>query len=106
MPKLAPIYKLTPLENKTLKEHILGTLDKGLIRKSRASWGAAIFFVQKKDGSIRLVTDYRALNDITIKNRYPLPLIDKLLDTLWGATIFSKIDLAFEDARRLRMGVE
>ena len=93
MPKPAPIYKLTSLEDKMLKEHILDALDKGLIRNSRAPWGAAIFFVQKKDGSLRLVTNYRALNAVTIKNRYPLPLIDKLLNTLGGTAIFSKIDL-------------
>ena len=58
MPKPAPIYRLTPLEDRTLKEHIMDALEKGLIRPSRAPWGAAVFFVQKKDGSLRLVTDY------------------------------------------------
>ena len=68
-------------------------MDKNLIRVSKSPFGAAVFFVQKKDGSLRLVTNYWALNAVTIKNRYPLPLISELLDQLSGASIFSKIDL-------------
>ena len=68
-------------------------MDKNLIRVSKSPFGAAVFFVQKKDGSLRLVTDYWALNAVTIKNHYPLPLISELLDQLSGASIFSKIDL-------------
>ena len=60
---------------------------------SKSPYGATVFFVQKKDGSLRLVTNYCALNVLTIKNRYPLPLISKLLDQLSGAKIFSKISL-------------
>ena len=93
IPKPSAIYKLSPLEDKTLKEHLSKALEKNLIRVSKSPFGAAVFFVHKKDGSLRLVTDYRALNAVTVKNRYPLPLISELLDQLGGSTIFSKIDL-------------
>jgi hypothetical protein len=56
-------------------------------------WGAPVLFVKKKDGSLRLCTDYRELNKVTIKNKYPLPRIDDLFDQLQGARVFSKIDL-------------
>ena len=68
-------------------------MNQNLIQVSKSPYGAAVFFVQKKDGSLRLVTDYCALNVVTVKNQYPLPLISKLLDQLSGARIFSKIDL-------------
>ncbi|KAD5961707.1 hypothetical protein E3N88_13180 [Mikania micrantha] len=68
-------------------------LDKGFIRPSFSPWGAPILFVKKKDGSFRMCIDYRELNKLTIKNRYPLPRIDDLFDQLQGATYFSKIDL-------------
>ena len=68
-------------------------MDKNLIRVFKSPFGAAVFFVQKKDGSLRLVTNYWALNVVTIKNRYPLPLIGELLYQLASANIFSKIDI-------------
>ncbi|KAL4032578.1 hypothetical protein IC575_005657 [Cucumis melo] len=68
-------------------------LDKGFIRPSVSPWGAPVLFVNKKDGSMRLCIDYRELNKVTVKNRYPLPRIDDLFDQLQGATVFSKIDL-------------
>ncbi|KAI3738348.1 hypothetical protein L2E82_28377 [Cichorium intybus] len=68
-------------------------LDKGFIRPSSSPWGAPVLFVKKKDGSMRMCIDYRELNKITIKNRYPLPRIDDLFDQLQGADYFSKIDL-------------
>ncbi|KAD6118958.1 hypothetical protein E3N88_10229 [Mikania micrantha] len=68
-------------------------LDKGFIRPSFSPWGSPILFVKKKDGSFRMCIDYRELNKLTIKNRYPLPRIDDLFDQLQGATYFSKIDL-------------
>ncbi|WVZ63303.1 LOW QUALITY PROTEIN: hypothetical protein U9M48_012944 [Paspalum notatum var. saurae] len=66
---------------------------KGLIRPSASPWAFPVLFVDKKDGSRRMCADYRALNDITIKNKYPLPRIDDLFDQLQGACVFSKIDL-------------
>jgi hypothetical protein len=68
-------------------------LDKGFIRPSVSPWGAPVLFVKKKDGTMRMCIDYRELNKITIKNKYPLPCIDDLFDQLQGAQIFSKIDL-------------
>ncbi|KAL0291128.1 UNVERIFIED_CONTAM: Transposon Ty3-I Gag-Pol polyprotein [Sesamum radiatum] len=86
-------YRMAPLELKELKKQLEELLDKGFIRPSISPWGAPVLFVKKKDGSMRLCIDYRQLNRITIKNKYPLPRIDDLLDQLKGATVFSKIDL-------------
>jgi hypothetical protein len=63
------------------------------IRPSSSPWGAPVLFVKKKDGSMRMCVDYRSLNEVTIKNKYPLPRIDDLFDQLKGAKYFSKIDL-------------
>ncbi|KAL0324943.1 UNVERIFIED_CONTAM: Transposon Ty3-G Gag-Pol polyprotein [Sesamum radiatum] len=97
IPGAAPIsitpYRMAPLELKELKKQLEELLDKGFIRPSISPWGAPVLFVKKKDGSMRLCIDYRQLNRITIKNKYPLPRIDDLLDQLKGATVFSKIDL-------------
>ena len=68
-------------------------LDKGYIRPSVSPWGAPVLFVKKKDGAFRICIDYRQLNKLTIKNRYPLPGIDDLFDQVRGASVFSKIDL-------------
>src|ERR1700736_6461478 len=76
-----------------LKAQLTKLQDAGFIVPSNAPFGAPILFVKKKDGSLRMCIDYRALNKITIKNKYPLPRIEKLLDRLQCATIFSKIDL-------------
>ncbi|KAL0549444.1 hypothetical protein IC582_013926 [Cucumis melo] len=80
-------------ELKELKVQLQELLDKGFIRPSVLPWGAPVLFVKKKDGSMRLCIDYRELNKVTVKNRYPLPRIDDLFDQLQGATVFSKIDL-------------
>ena len=68
-------------------------LDKGFIRPSVSPWGSPVLFVRKKDGSLRMCIDYRQLNKVTIKNKYPLPRIDDLFDQLQGATCFSKMGL-------------
>ncbi|TYK27113.1 hypothetical protein E5676_scaffold478G00020 [Cucumis melo var. makuwa] len=86
-------YRMAPAEMKELKVQLQELLDKGFIRPSMSPWGAPVLFVKKKDGLMRLCIDYRELNKVTIKNRYPLPRIDDLFDQLQGATVFSKIDL-------------
>ncbi|KAL0543865.1 hypothetical protein IC582_018970 [Cucumis melo] len=86
-------YRMAPAELKELKVQLQELLDKGFIRPSVSPWGAPVLFVKKKDGSMRLCIDYRELNKVTVKNRYPLPRIDDLFDQLQGATVFSKIDL-------------
>lgn len=78
---------------KELKDQLQELLVKGFIRPSSSPWGAPVLFVKKKDGSLRLCIDYRDINKVTIKNKYPLPRIDDLFDQLQGAEIFSKIDL-------------
>ncbi|KAL5821813.1 hypothetical protein ACOSQ3_023695 [Xanthoceras sorbifolium] len=80
-------------ELKELKIQLQELLDKGFIRPSVSPWGAPVLFVKKKDGSLRLCIDYRQLNKLTVKNKYPLPRIDDLFDQLRGARVFSKIDL-------------
>ncbi|KAG8478880.1 hypothetical protein CXB51_028735 [Gossypium anomalum] len=86
-------YRMAPTELKELKAQLQELTDKGFARPSLSPWGAPVLFVKKKDGSIRLCIDYRQLNKVTIKNKYPLPMIDDLFDQLRRATIFSKIDL-------------
>jgi len=88
-----PLYPLTELEREELKKYLKENLNKGFIRKSTSPAGAPILFVKKKDGSLRLVVDYRKLNDMTIRNSYPLPLISDLLDRVKGAKVFTKLDL-------------
>src|SRR3954468_5683810 len=76
-----------------IKKQIKELLDKGYIRPSSSPWGAPVLLVEKKDGSLGMVVDYQALNEVTIKNKYPLPMINDLLDQLQGAKVFSKINL-------------
>jgi hypothetical protein len=76
-----------------LKIQLKGLLDKGCIHPSSSPWGCRALFVSKKDKGLRLCVDYRPLNVVTIKNKYPLPRIDILFDQLVGAQVFSKIDL-------------
>nr|GEV26925.1 retrotransposon protein, putative, Ty3-gypsy subclass [Tanacetum cinerariifolium] len=84
---------MAPIELKELKEQLQELLDLGFIRPSLSPWGAPVLFVKKKDDSMRLCIDYRELNRVTIRNRYPLPRINDLFDQLQGAKFFSKIDL-------------
>ncbi|GJQ94701.1 putative reverse transcriptase domain-containing protein [Tanacetum coccineum] len=86
-------YRLTPLEMFELSNQLKELQDKGFIRPSHSPWGAPVLFVKKKYGSMRMCIDYRELNKLTIKNRYPLPRIDDLFDQLQGACYFFKIDL-------------
>jgi hypothetical protein len=96
-PGTAPIYKtpvrMTTPELAELKEYIKELLEKGFKHPSSSPWGAPVIFVLKKDGTQMLCVDYHALNEITVKNKYPLPKIDYLFDQLHGACVFSKIDL-------------
>jgi hypothetical protein len=96
-PGTAPIskrpYRMPPKELAELKTQLQELLDKGYIRPSSSPWGCPALFVKKKDGSLRMCVDYRPLNAVTIKNKYPLPRIDVLFDQLAGAKVFSKIDL-------------
>lgn len=87
-------YRLSPLELAEAKAQIMELLRKGFIQPSQSPFGAPILFVQKKDGSLRMCIDYRALNAITVRNRYPLPNISDLLDRFAGARVFSSLDLA------------
>ncbi|KAJ9545159.1 hypothetical protein OSB04_024866 [Centaurea solstitialis] len=97
IPGAAPVakapYRLAPPEMQELSNQLEELLGKGFIRPSSSPWGAPILFVKKKDGSMRMCIDYRELNKLTVKNRYPLPRIDDLFDQLQGAAWFSKIDL-------------
>jgi hypothetical protein len=96
-PGTAPIskrpYHMPPKELVELKNQLQELLDKGYIRPSSSPWGCPALFVKKKDGSLRLCVDYKPLNAVTIKNKYPLPRIDVLFNQLAGAKVFSKIDL-------------
>ncbi|GJS50616.1 putative reverse transcriptase domain-containing protein [Tanacetum coccineum] len=97
IPGAAPVarapYRLAPTKMKELAEQLKELSDKGFIRPSSSPWGAPILFVKKKDGSFRMCIDYRELNKLTVKNRYPIPRIDDLFDQLQGSNIYSKIDL-------------
>ncbi|GJX13970.1 putative reverse transcriptase domain-containing protein [Tanacetum coccineum] len=105
VPGVAPVarapYRLAPSEMKELSEQLQELSDKGFIRPSSSPWGAPVLFVKKKDGSFRMCIDYRELNKLTVKNRYPLPRIDDLFDQLQGSSVYSKIDL-----RRLIMQLD
>ncbi|GKA61578.1 putative reverse transcriptase domain-containing protein [Tanacetum coccineum] len=97
VPGAAPVarapYRLAPSELKELSDQLKELLEKGFIRPSSSPWGAPVLFVKKKDGSFRMCIDYRELNKLTVKNRYPLPRINDLFDQLQGSSIYSKIDL-------------
>jgi hypothetical protein len=92
-PPFSPIYSMSADDLGTLKEYIEKNLRKGYIRESTSPAGSPVLFVPKKDGTRRLCVDYRKLNAITIKDRYPLPLATELRDRLSGARIFTKLDL-------------
>jgi hypothetical protein len=93
VPGTTPIYKkyyrMPGPELAELKKQLDELLQKGYIRPSISPWGSPVLFVKKKDGSLRMCVDYRQLNEVTIKNKYPLPRIDDLFDQLSGARVFS-----------------
>ncbi|XP_022887797.1 uncharacterized protein LOC111403499 [Olea europaea var. sylvestris] len=86
-------YKMASAELKELKVQLQDLVDKGFIRPGASPWRAPVLFVKKKDGTMRLYIDYKQLNKVTVRNKYPLPRIDDLFDKLKGASVFSKIDL-------------
>nr|GEV49793.1 hypothetical protein [Tanacetum cinerariifolium] len=98
-PGAAPVarapYRLAPSELKELSNQLKELSEKGFIRPSSSPWGALVLFVKKKDRSFRMCIDYRELNNLTVKNRYPLSRIDDLFDQLQGSNVYSKIDLRF-----------
>jgi hypothetical protein len=106
VPGTQPIYKslyrMAPKEQVELKRQVDDLLAKGFIRPSKSPWAFPVLFMEKKDGSKRLCMDYRALNQVTIKNKYPLPHIDVLFEQLRGVKVFTKIDLN-SSYRQLRM---
>ncbi|GJW64245.1 putative reverse transcriptase domain-containing protein [Tanacetum coccineum] len=97
VPGAAPVarapYRLAPSEMRELSVQLQELLEKGFIHPSSSPWGAPVLFVKKKDGSFRMCIDYRELNKLTVKNRYPLPRINDLFDQLQGSSVYSKIDL-------------
>jgi Reverse transcriptase (RNA-dependent DNA polymerase) len=90
---LGKVYALTQDEQKALQEFIKEHVQKGYIRPLKSPYAVPFFFIKKKDGRLRPVQDYRRLNEWTIKNRYPLPLISKLITMVQGASLFSKFDI-------------
>ncbi|GJT17419.1 putative reverse transcriptase domain-containing protein [Tanacetum coccineum] len=99
VPGVAPVarapYRLAPSEMQELSAQLQELFDKGFIRPSSSPWGAPVLFVKNKDESFWMCIDYRELNKLTVKNRYPLPRIDDLFDQLQGSSVYSKIDLRY-----------
>ncbi|GKB84070.1 putative reverse transcriptase domain-containing protein [Tanacetum coccineum] len=97
VPGAAPVarapYRLAPSEMKEFSDQLQELSDNGFIKPSSSPWGAPVLFVKKKDGSFRMCIDYRELNKLTVKNRYPLSRINDLFDQLQGSSVYSKIDL-------------
>ncbi|KAJ9520881.1 hypothetical protein QJQ45_014069 [Haematococcus lacustris] len=93
LPQWARMYRLSQREIEEMKKQVSALLEKGWIEPSASPWGAPVLFVQKKDGSLRMCIDYRALNKRTVRDRYPLPRIDDLLDQVRGKKVFSSLDL-------------
>ena len=97
MPGTAPVsmapYRFAPVEFSELKIQLQELLDKGFIRPTTSPWGAPALFAKNKDGALQLCIDYRKLNRVTVKNKYPMSRIDDLFDQLKGSCCFSKIDL-------------
>jgi hypothetical protein len=97
LPRTAPIskrpYKMSVEELKEFKKQLTELQEAGYIRSNSSPYGAPVLFVQKKEGSHGMCVDYRTLNDVTVKNKYPLPHIEDLFNQMRGARVFSKVDL-------------
>jgi len=94
-PKSSKVYPLSLVEQKKLDSFLKENLYTRQIRLSKSPMAAPVFFIKKKDGSLWLVQDYRALNSMTVKNKYPLPLISQLMSQLRGARYFTKLDICW-----------
>jgi len=94
-PKSSKVYPLSPVEQKELDTFLEENLRTGRICPSKSPMAAPVFFIKKKDGSLRLVQNYRALNSMMVKNKYPLPLISELVSQLRGARYFTKLDVCW-----------
>ena len=94
-PSGCKVYPLSPPEQKELDAFLKENLETGRIWPSKSPMSSLVFFINKKDGSLRLVQDYRALNVITVKNKYLLPLISELINKLQGARYFTKLDVCW-----------
>ncbi|CAI5476246.1 unnamed protein product [Closterium sp. Yama58-4] len=92
-PVAKPQWRLSPAETEEMTQQVRHFLAQGFIQPSRSPWAAPILFAPKKDGGLRMCIDYRALNAATVKNRFPVPRVEDLLDAVQGARVFSKIDL-------------
>ena len=92
-PPSRPTFRMSAAETDELKKQLQELIEAKFIQPSKSPYGAPVLFVKKKDGTMRMCIDYRALNSITIKNKYPLPRIDELMDRLQGSSYFTKIDL-------------
>ena len=92
-PIVMPLRRMAPREQRELGVQVNDLLKNGFIKRSVYEWGAPVVFATKADGSLRFCVDYRELNKVTRKNRYPLPRIDDLFDQLSGARVFSQLDL-------------
>ena len=92
-PPNQPPYRVSLMQQEEIMKQVEELLEKGLIRPSTSPYCSPVLLVQKKDGTFRMCLDYRSLNKITIKNRFPIPRIDDILNKLQGASIFSRIDL-------------
>ena len=89
------MYPLSLAEQKELDKFLRKNLESGWIRPSKSPMASPVFFIKKKDGTLQLIQDYQAFNTITVKNKYPLPLISKLVNKLWGAKYFTKLDVCW-----------
>jgi hypothetical protein len=92
-PSYRPMYRLSPEEKAECESQVKDLLERGLIQPISSPWGAPVLFVPKPNGKLRMCCDFRLLNKQTVKNKYPLPRIDDLLDVLHGKKVFSSLDL-------------